>query len=341
MYIKPSTTIDSMPHVNLIKIRAVIVGITILFIILMGVGSATASESNDYPSGATFLALNVAETGEVDYSGGDPVDWWKVYVSTAGTLTVSLDIITAGENLDLKVYSTDTTTSLCSSTSTSNQEQCSASISSAGDYYVKVYAYDSGDVSGYSLSNSFISDSTVDDSMIADLSTDNQIYNASENVNIVSSLEIEPSIKITPSTQIVLIGEPFAIDVMVDPVGLHTAGLQFNLNYNSSIVTVNSVTEGDFLNQNGVSTFFNPGTIDNIGGFLTNVYGVILGHENVTTSGTFATISMTANSPGFSPLDLSNIIVCHPNGSSIPIIINSGSVSILGELLVTKLKMLV
>jgi len=44
------------------------------------------------------------------------------------------------------------------------------------------------------------------------------------------------------------------------------AGAQFNLSFNPSLVTINSVTEGNLFNQGGASTYFMAGTINNAAG---------------------------------------------------------------------------
>jgi hypothetical protein len=137
------------------------------------------------------------------------------------------------------------------------------------------------------------------------------------------------SINITPSTQKVNIGDTFTINIDVDPAGQATAGVQFNLHFNGYIVNVNSVSEGNFLKQGGAKTIFNAGTIDNIGGTITYVYGFIITEKaNVTNPGTFVSINMTAKANGFSPLDLSNVVISDPDGAAIPGSINNGSVTV-------------
>lgn len=77
------------------------------------------------------------------------------------------------------------------------------------------------------------------------------------------------------STQIATTGENFTIDVFVAP-DTAIAGLQFDIDFDNSKIQVESVSEGILLSQNGASTFFNNGSIDNNAGTLSNVYGLIL-----------------------------------------------------------------
>lgn len=88
--------------------------------------------------------------------------------------------------------------------------------------------------------------------------------------------------------------------------------------------------EGDLLSQDGASTYFNPGVIDNTAGTITGVAGTITTPgETVSTPGVFATIRMTAKSvEGTSPMDLSGVIVGDINGDPVSIMVNDGTVTI-------------
>jgi hypothetical protein len=136
------------------------------------------------------------------------------------------------------------------------------------------------------------------------------------------------TVDIKPTSQDVCPG-PFTVDVTVNPTESIT-GVQVDLSFDTSLVSVDKVMEGDLLGQGGASTFFIPGTIDNTAGTITGVAGAITTPgEAVTTQGVFATIRMTAKSvEGTSPLDLSNVIVGDINVDPIPIIVNDGTVTV-------------
>ena len=137
------------------------------------------------------------------------------------------------------------------------------------------------------------------------------------------------AVNISPTTQTVLSNEPFTVNVTVNPA-VPIAGAQFDLSFNSSLVTANSVAEGNLLKQGGANTYFSPGTIDNTSGTITGVAGAIttLG-ETVSSPGVFATIQMTAKSAeGTSTLDISNVIVGDVNGNPVSITVNDGSVTV-------------
>ena len=104
--------------------------------------------------------------------------------------------------------------------------------------------------------------------------------------------------------------------------------MQFNLSFNPALVSINSVTQGNLLNQGGANTYFTAGTINNTAGTLTNVAGAITTPgQTVSVAGTFAVITMTASTvSGTCPLTLSNVIVGDINGNSLTVNIVNGQV---------------
>ena len=128
--------------------------------------------------------------------------------------------------------------------------------------------------------------------------------------------------------QAVTPNQQFTVNITIDPT-VSITGAQFNLLFDSSIATVNSVTEGDLFTQDGASTIFNDGTIDNNAGTVTNVYSSILGATSVSTSGTMATISLTAgSSTGRLDLNLSNVVISDANSNAASYAITDTSVLI-------------
>jgi hypothetical protein len=103
--------------------------------------------------------------------------------------------------------------------------------------------------------------------------------------------------------------------------GTAIAGMQFDLHFDPSLVTVDDVKEGDLLGQGGASTFFNSGNIDSQAGTIRGAFGAITSPgETVATPGTFATITLTARKQsGSCPLSLSSVIVGDINGNSVPV----------------------
>ena len=114
-----------------------------------------------------------------------------------------------------------------------------------------------------------------------------------------------------PQTQDVSIGETFDVDIYVIPHE-DMAGMQFDLSYDSSIIQVNSVTEGDLFKQSDFPTLFVGGTIDNDMGFVNDIYGNILDASSVSTSGTFAHLNLTAVGIGNTYLNLTEVKLASP-----------------------------
>jgi len=127
---------------------------------------------------------------------------------------------------------------------------------------------------------------------------------------------------ITPNTD-------FSATIIVHP-GQDIAGVQCDLYYNPSLITVINITEGNLFN--GYDTYFIPGTNDPSTGILTGIAGVITtpnGHVDQT--GVFATLHLkTSMNPGLSPLDLSNVIIGGPTADLIPVTVNNNSITITG-----------
>jgi hypothetical protein len=110
-------------------------------------------------------------------------------------------------------------------------------------------------------------------------------------------------------------GEQFTVNILVEPA-TSISGMQFNLAFDSSLVSVDNVTEGNLLSQGGASTYFMTGTIDNVAGTVSSVAGVITTPgQTASIAGTFAVISLTAGiGGGTCPLTLSGVVVGDING---------------------------
>ena len=124
-------------------------------------------------------------------------------------------------------------------------------------------------------------------------------------------------------------GELFTINIDIDPV-VPIAGVQFSISFDPDLVTAQSVAEGNLLKQNGANTIFYPGAIDNNTGKISDIFGVIMSPGNtVSTSGTIATIQMTARSNGGTcTITLSDVEVGDINGQPIPVNLTNGTVRI-------------
>ena len=96
------------------------------------------------------------------------------------------------------------------------------------------------------------------------------------------------------------------------------AGAQFDLYFNSDLVEVNNIAEGNLFNQDGADTYFSQGQIDNINGVVKNVVCVIISPtQEVSGIGTMAIISMTAKTEGINSMELAHIVVGNKLGEAV------------------------
>jgi hypothetical protein len=156
-------------------------------------------------------------------------------------------------------------------------------------------------------------------------------------VTLIASVSIPNSVlaagsavvSVSAPAQVVNSGTQFTVNITVQPNNA-IAGVQFSLSFNPALVTVNSINEGNLLNQSGASTYFIPGTINNIAGTVTGVAGAITTPgQTVANSGTLAAIIFTAGTTkGTGTFTLTNVVVGDINGHSVSVNVVSGQVSI-------------
>ncbi|MCD6365501.1 MAG: hypothetical protein J7M14_06460, partial [Planctomycetes bacterium] len=111
----------------------------------------------------------------------------------------------------------------------------------------------------------------------------------------VYSLSVLASVmSVEPSSSSLSAGETFTIDVVLnasEPVKSY----ECSVSYNPSAFSVLSVTTGDFFE--GYQSFNSSGSIDNTNGFVTELYGLIIGPGNVTAKKTLLTLHCQAKNP--------------------------------------------
>lgn len=135
------------------------------------------------------------------------------------------------------------------------------------------------------------------------------------------------TVGVDPAAKSVDKGEQFTLDVLVTPAGA-IAGAQCDISFDSSLLTVDSVSEGNLLTQGGATSYFNPGTIDNTAGTISGIAGAITTPgATVSGQGVFATITFTAGATdGATDAALSSVIVADINGARADISVTNGGV---------------
>ena len=96
-------------------------------------------------------------------------------------------------------------------------------------------------------------------------------------------------------------------------------GYQFTLNFDPALLKAIGGTEGSFLSSGG-STFFDPGSIDNIAGSISFVFDSLIGAINgVDGSGDLATFSFDVLQGGFANFSFSDVFFLDSNFAEISI----------------------
>jgi Dockerin type I domain/Cohesin domain len=142
-----------------------------------------------------------------------------------------------------------------------------------------------------------------------------------------ASLLGSPLIIVEPSNSNPTVGENFTVNVVASDV-TDLYAFQFDLGFDPNVVEVDDVTEGPFL-AGGGSTFFIPGTIDNVGGSVSdNADTLLTAISGVSGSGTLATFELTALASGESSLSAFNLILLDSSVSEIDAAVQNGSVTV-------------
>ena len=136
-----------------------------------------------------------------------------------------------------------------------------------------------------------------------------------------------PVLSVQPASTNVAVGDTFSVDVVVtDAADLFA--YQFDVGFDPTRLTANSVTEGPLLGTGG-ATFFIPGAIDMAAGLVTATANTLLAAvPGVPGSGVLATINFTATASGLSAISLFNAMLLESSLSAIPgLVTQTGSVS--------------
>ena len=154
-------------------------------------------------------------------------------------------------------------------------------------------------------------------------------------LNIVSALFIlSPSALADSNLSVsspatVSLGNAFVVDVNISSV-TNLFDYQLDLAFNRGVLSATGVTEGPFLSTGG-STFFIPGTIDNVGGTITFNADTLLGAvPGVSGNGTLIVFDFTAIASGKSPLTIENAILQDSTGVILSDTVTNDSVTVQG-----------
>jgi hypothetical protein len=122
--------------------------------------------------------------------------------------------------------------------------------------------------------------------------------------------------------------ETFNVGVYCMPVDFIRA-YELNIEFNATLLQANEVTVGNFFD--GYTIFSNNGSIDNVNGKISSIYGLILGPGNVSESGFLVNVSFSAQ--GISGISEINLIQTGVTNETqyLPLTVSNGSVQIDGS----------
>ena len=102
-------------------------------------------------------------------------------------------------------------------------------------------------------------------------------------------------------------GDTFTLDIRAENV-LDLAGWQFDIDFDSSVIEVVDVNEGEFLKTDGGATFFQSGRIDNAAGKITGLIAGRISEGGVSGTGSLLQVRLKAKSEGETELALQNFL---------------------------------
>ncbi|MFZ2071218.1 MAG: rhodanese-like domain-containing protein [Halobacteriota archaeon] len=150
-------------------------------------------------------------------------------------------------------------------------------------------------------------------------------------ISVAFSVSAEAaSISIEPRSIEAEQGDTFTINIQVDTEGAEIYGAQYVLYFDSGILNATLQTQGDFLRQDGATTYVAANIINNTPGKLEYGESRMGVERGVTNSGTLASITFeVTGTSGTSYFEFSNVILSDSDGVKIQnVTSNPGSFSI-------------
>ena len=122
-----------------------------------------------------------------------------------------------------------------------------------------------------------------------------------------------PSVGYTFSRNTIHLGDTFTVQLGVENV-VDLAGWQFDIAFDPTVLEVLEVKEGDFLKQEGATTFFQKGVINNRSGRITELSSARLSEGGVSGMGDMLSVSFRAKAEGKTQLTLRNFQLADVTG---------------------------
>ena len=116
----------------------------------------------------------------------------------------------------------------------------------------------------------------------------------------------------------VSINQSFSVQVLLDEIK-DLAGWSFNLAYDPTILSLESVGKGDFLKKDGSTAFFQKKTTDEKTGAVTGISSVYLGAGSISNTGNLLTINLKSIKEDEGYLRIKEAKFRNSKGGSFPI----------------------
>ena len=125
-----------------------------------------------------------------------------------------------------------------------------------------------------------------------------------------------PRVEYTFSRNTIHLGDTFTVQLGVENM-VDLAGWQFDIAFDPAVLEVLEVKEGDFLKQEGETTFFQKGVIDNRSGRITELSSARLSEGGVSGMGDMLSVSFKAKAKAKTQLRLRNFQLADVTGTPI------------------------
>jgi len=99
--------------------------------------------------------------------------------------------------------------------------------------------------------------------------------------------------------------------------GTNIAGMQTNIKFDPSVISINSIKQGNLFSKNVCPTIFNKGILDNKNGTVVNIYEALLCKQYINNTGIFIVVHGIYKNDEIILLDLYNTRISNQNGESV------------------------
>ena len=114
-----------------------------------------------------------------------------------------------------------------------------------------------------------------------------------------------------------LAGDTFTLHLNAENI-TDLAGWQADITFDPAVLEATEVNEGDFLNTDKGTTFFQEGTIDNTAGKITGISAALISESGVSGTGTLLSVTFIAKAGGETQVTLENFEFGSITGAIIP-----------------------